>query len=118
MNKNLDPNVYSNQTQWVADPDDTEYGGKFVPITWKELAEQRAAEILRLQEFRLMVANLDRNENGRHEGDADVGDPTGVSQGNPRLKTGDILGYDIGGHPYIMPEHKDRHDPAAWRKRT
>ena len=47
----------------------------------------------------------------------DVGDPTGVSQGNPRLHAGDVLGYDIGGRPYVMPERGKRHDPAAWGAR-
>jgi hypothetical protein len=61
-----------------------------------------------------MIIDLDRNENGRHEGDADVGDPTGVSQGNPRLRTGDVLGYDLGGRPYVMPARGRRHDPTAW----
>jgi hypothetical protein len=68
----------------------------------------------RLRQFQRMVNDLDRNENGRHEGDVDCGDPTGVSQGNPRLHTGDILGYDIGGRPYVMPPRGQRHDPDAW----
>jgi hypothetical protein len=67
-----------------------------------------------LDPFRRMVSDLDRNENGRHEGDADVGDPSGVSQGNPRMKTGDVIGYMLGGHPYVMPPRGKRHDPAAW----
>jgi hypothetical protein len=61
-----------------------------------------------------MIIDLDRNENGRHEGDADVGDPTGVSQGNPRLRTCVVLGYDMGGRPYVMPARGRRHDPTAW----
>jgi hypothetical protein len=81
-----------------------------------ELDEARA-EIQNLGRFRRMVSDLDRNEHGRHEGDADVGDPTGVSQGNPRLHTGDVLGYDIGGRPYVMPERGKRHDAQAWGAR-
>jgi hypothetical protein len=71
-------------------------------------------EELRLRKFGTMVRDLDRNENGRHEGDADVGDPSGVSRGNPRLRTGGVLGYTIGGRPYVMPERGRRHDPDAW----
>lgn len=85
-------------------------------LTWQELAEQQAAEIRRLQEFATMISDLDRNVNGRHEGDADTGDPTGRSRGNPKLHTGDVLGYSIHGtHVYRMPDREHRHDPAAWR---
>lgn len=115
MTEPKDQDIYSDQSKWISDPGDPD-GGYFLQMTWKEVAEDRQEEILRLQEFQKIVVDLDRNENGRHEGDYDVGDPTGVSQGNPKLKTGDILGYDISGRPYVMPERAKRHNPTAWRQ--
>lgn len=108
--------MHSNVGRWLSD-DTGPDGGHMEWLTWKELADQRETEIGRLRWWQQMVADLDRNENGRHEGDADYGDPTGISQGNPQLRTGDILGYDIGGHPYVMPERGKRHNPDAWGAR-
>ena len=90
--------------------------GEWRRQTWRQLAEERAEEIARLRKFERMVLDIDRNANGRHEGDADVGDRDGVSQGNPLpLTTGSTLGYGLGGgHRYVMPERGKRHDPDAW----
>jgi hypothetical protein len=109
----LDPQIYSGTS---VDPGD---GGGFRRLTWREEAERLRAEVRRLSVFARMVNDLDRNEHGRHEGDVDGGDPTGVSQGNPRLHTGDVLGYSIAGdqRPYVMPERGQRHDPQAWGAR-
>lgn len=69
-----------------------------------------------LLDFQRMVLDLTRNEHGRHEGDADVGDVTGVSRGNPFLKEGDIIGFSIGGRwKYVVPARGKRHDVEAWR---
>ena len=108
----LDPAVYSNVSTWR--------DGGMVQLTWQQLAEQHAEEIRRLRKFERMVSDLDRNENGRHEGDADVGDRDGVSQGNPLpLTTGSTLGYGLGGSiRYVMPERGKRHDPDAWIVRS
>lgn len=101
----LDPAVYSNVSTWR--------DGGMVRQTWRELAEEREAEIQRLRKFERMVSDLDRNENGRHEGDADVGAPGGVSQGN--FTTGQLIGYGLGGSiRYVMPERGKRSDPDAW----
>ncbi len=108
-----DPAVYSRTGQWV--PDDTPDGGHMEWFTWKELAQRQQEQINRLRLFQSLVLDLDRNPNGRHEGDADVGSPTGISQGNPKLLTGDVVGYGIGGHPILMPPRDKRHDPTAWR---
>jgi hypothetical protein len=71
------------------------------------------AEKLHLQKFATMVSDLDRNEHGRHEGDVDGSQP---SLGNPRVQTGDVLGYSLGGSwRYVMPERGRRHDPDAWK---
>ena len=50
-----------------------------------------------------LLADLDRNAHGRHAGDVDSGDPTGVSQGNPHLPPGTVIGYSLSGDPYVMP---------------
>lgn len=98
-----DPAVYSNVS----------IGGR--RVTWRELAEHQERDIRRLRDFERMVLDLDRNEHGRHEGDADTGDPCGVSHGGPH-KTGDVLGYSLGGRwRYVMPEQGRRHDPEAWK---
>jgi hypothetical protein len=104
--------IFSPYNTWVAD--DSPEGGKSVPMTWKEIAESRYEAMQDLHRFKRILVDLDRNEHGRHEGDVDIGDPSGYSQGNPRLKTGDILGYSLGGGKYIMPPREKRHDPTAW----
>lgn len=100
-----DPTVYSNVSQ----------GHK--RFTWKELYMESLDELEKLHLFRRIVLDLDRNAGGRHEGDSDVADPRGISQGNPNLKTGGILGYNIRGGAYIMPERGKRHDPKEWGAR-
>ena len=71
-----------------------------------------------LRQWAIMVADLDRSEHGRHEGDVQSGSPTGVSEGNPHLPTGARLGYSLDGtYAYVMPERGRRHDPEAWKVR-
>lgn len=114
----LDPQVYSPESVWVPD-DDRPEGGYWQPQTWQQIAAERAGRIAELERWRTMVADLDRNEHGRHEGDADVGDPTGVSQGNPLLPAGTVLGYSLGGSwQYVMPERGQRHRIEAWRRQA
>lgn len=87
--------------------------------TWQQLYERERAKVLELGPYRIMLSDLSRNENGRHEGDGDFGDPSGMSQGNPHLKTGDVIGYSLGGSwKYVVPEPRRRHDLHAWRVRT
>lgn len=107
-----DPSPWSNVTNWVAD--DSDRGGHHERLTWKELYEQEKERRIRAEQFQKILMDLDRNEHGRHEGDADVGDPTGVSQGNPWIRTYEAIGYDIGGRVYRMPDRANRHNPAAW----
>jgi hypothetical protein len=97
-----DPSIYSNISQ----------NGQ--RLTWKELYEESRKEISRLRKFQIMVMDLDRNEHGRHQGDIDTGDHTGVSRGNPNLMAGQVLGYSLGGGVYVVPERDKRHDPDAW----
>jgi hypothetical protein len=111
MTDQLDPAIYSNQSLWETGPDGE---GHSTPLTWQQVAEQQAGELAHLRRFVTLINDLDRNENGRHEGDTDVGDPTGISHGNPHLHTGDVLGWNISGQPYVMPPRGRRHDPTAW----
>ena len=110
-----DPAIYSDSLRLVRDEGDApDAPGRWIPYTWREVAEQLGEQVAKLIAFKRMVIDLDRNHNGRHEGDADVGDPSGVSHGG-RLHTGDLLGYGIGGRVrYVMPERARRHDPHAW----
>jgi hypothetical protein len=63
-----------------------------------------------------MLTDLSRNEHGRHEGDIDGASP---SQGNPHLRTGDVIGYAIGGaFKYVVPAPELRGDIAAWKVRN
>lgn len=63
-----------------------------------------------------LVADLDRCEHGRHQGD-DCGGSCGYrSKGNPHLPTGALLGYGLRGDRIVMPSRENKHDPAAWRQ--
>lgn len=87
--------------------------------TWQQLYERERVKVLDLEGYRIMLADLDRNEHGRHEGDGDVYDPSGMSQGNPHLATGQVIGYSLhGSWKYVVPEPRLRGDLAAWRVRT
>lgn len=81
--------------------------------TWQQLYEREHKARLELQDYRTMLSDLDRNEHGRHEGDIDGAAP---SQGNPHLKTGDVLGYSLGAAwKYVVPEPRLRGDLHAWK---
>lgn len=64
-----------------------------------------------------LVADLDRCQHGRHQGDAcgPADACTGTSAGNPHLRPGTVIGYGLRGDRIIMPLRDDKHDPAAWR---
>lgn len=62
-----------------------------------------------------LVADLDRCDHGRHQGD-DCGDCGVVSSGNPHLRRGAVIGYDRHGDHIVMPDRDEKHDPAAWRQ--
>lgn len=62
-----------------------------------------------------ILLDLDRCQHGRHQGDDCFGCDGGRSVGNPLLPPGTVIGYDISGRPYTVPERGDRHDPAMWR---
>lgn len=86
-----------------------------VRLTWKENSERLSEQLLKLQPYALMLSDLDRNSNGRHEGDIDGYTDSGVSEGNPHLKEGQVIGYNISGHPYIVPPAGQRGKLDSWR---
>jgi hypothetical protein len=62
-----------------------------------------------------LLNDLSRSPHGRHEGDVESQSPTGRSEGNPLLTTGQQIGYTINGRPLVVPEPSKRGDPEAWR---
>ena len=59
-----------------------------------------------------ILADLDRSPAGRHKGDVEYQDATGISQGNPLLPPGTHIGHTTGGHRIVVPEHPA--DVDAW----
>lgn len=84
-------------------------------LTWVECLEHEQARSSQLNAWAGIVHDLDRSPNGRHEGDVESQDPTGVSQGNPFIREGDVFGFDIAGRPYRMPPRAERSKIEAWR---
>lgn len=84
--------------------------------TWQQLYESEHEAHVALQGYRRLLSDLDRNAGGRHEGDYDsfASDNGGISAGNPHLTTGQIIGYDIGGREYVVPEPRERGTLSAW----
>ncbi|HWM95534.1 MAG TPA: hypothetical protein VNO54_00615 [Streptosporangiaceae bacterium] len=63
-----------------------------------------------------LVADLDRCEHGRHQGDAcDSCGPW--SHGNPHLRPGSVIGFGLRGDAIVMPAREFKHNPTAWRLR-
>lgn len=63
-----------------------------------------------------LIADFDRCEHGRHEGD-DCGTTCGSrSKGNPHMRPGWVIGYSLRRGKIVMPSREDKHDPAAWRR--
>lgn len=64
-----------------------------------------------------VLADLDRCQHGRHQGDpcgpADA--CTGTSAGNPYIRPGQVIGYGLRGDQIAMPDRDHKHDPKAWR---
>lgn len=84
-------------------------------LTWAEIVEATREEGARLAKWATLVSDLDRSPNGRHEGDAEFQDPSGVSQGNPHIQPGEVIGYTISGGEIAMPVNiGDRNDPDKW----
>lgn len=64
-----------------------------------------------------ILADLDRCQHGRHQGDAcgPADACTGTSAGNPHIRPGQVIGYGLRGDEIVMPDRDHKHDPAAWR---
>lgn len=62
-----------------------------------------------------LVADLDRCQHGRHEGDPCVGCDGGKSTGNPHMEPGQTIGYSADGTAIMVPEQSVKHHPVAWR---
>lgn len=71
----IEPYVMSNVSMGVA-------GEPLVRQTWRQMYDREQAERRKLSEYATIVADLDRCEHGRHEGD-DCSSCDGPSKGNP-----------------------------------
>ncbi|MFJ7417948.1 hypothetical protein ACIQXD_04965 [Streptomyces uncialis] len=66
-------------------------------------------------EWAALVADLDRCKHGRHQDDV-CGDSCGtVSQGNPHMPPGAVIGYDLRMTEIVMPDREHKHDVSSWR---
>lgn len=85
-------------------------------LTWQQVCEELSEENRRLRERDVILSDLDRCEHGRHKKDnCSMCDANGGNKGNPRLSSSRIIGFDIGGKPYKVPE-TGTHEPAEkWR---
>lgn len=97
---------------------DTGDGSGLRHLTWKEWAGKLEETNRELRFWATLVQDLDRSPHGRHIGDAEVQDPSGISRGNPLLPEGQILGFTMSGtsRAYVIPGRLDKHkpDPAVW----
>jgi hypothetical protein len=72
--------------------------------TWRQLYERAWADNIVLQRRSGILSDLDRCEHGRHQRDV-CSNCDGPSQGNPRLDRDRIIGFDISGNPWRVPQH-------------
>jgi acyl-CoA synthetase (AMP-forming)/AMP-acid ligase II len=80
--------------------------------TWRQLYERAEAERQALQHRSVILSDLNRCEHGRHAGDV-CSNCNGPSHGNPRLSDDRIVGFDISGNGWRVPDHTS--SPAeAW----
>ena len=68
----------------------------------------------RTSELARILSDLNRSPAGRHQGDAEYQDPSGVSQGNPLLPVGTHIGFTMTGLHIVVPPRERMHDPEAW----
>lgn len=62
-----------------------------------------------------LLSDLDRSPVGRHKGDAESQDPTGISQGNLLLPPGTHIGHGLSGaHRIVVPDDPNLSDADAW----
>jgi len=63
-----------------------------------------------------LLADFDRCEHGRHQEDPCGGSCGTRSQGNPHMRTGHVIGYNLRREHIVMPHRDDKTDPKAWRQ--
>ncbi len=86
-------------------------------LTWKEAYELRLEDTLELKARNVILDDLDRCQHGRHEKDnCGTCDRTGGNKGNPRLAEDRIIGYDIRGNPYRVPETGTWEPAEKWKQ--
>lgn len=81
------------------------------PQTWQQLYEREREQRRDGDRFRRLVADLSRCQHGRHRGDV-CSACGGSSVGNTLLPPGTVVGHDISGRPYVVPE--DRFEVDGW----
>lgn len=81
--------------------------------TWQQLYERESAARERLEAFRRILSDLSRCSHGRHKGDI-CSNCGGPSLGNPHAIPGSVIGYDIGGRPYVVPAKAQFASPEEW----
>jgi hypothetical protein len=62
-----------------------------------------------------VLSSLDRCRHGRHDGERCFDCPDGLSAGNPHLRAGQKIGYDVHGEGLYVPGAGDFSDTGAWR---
>lgn len=65
----------------------------------------------RAQAAQTLLSDLDRSPSGRHRGDSEYQDPSGVSQGNPLLAPGTHIGYTMDGAHIVVPDRIEPRGP-------
>ena len=70
--------------------------------TWEQLFNRERERNQQLEAYRRLVSDLSRCQHGRHIGDV-CSACGGPSKGNSHAVPGTVIGYDIGGRPYIVP---------------
>lgn len=87
-------------------------------LTWREAYDHLAERLRRADALAGVLADLDRCEHGRHEGDicTGVNGCDGPSEGNPHAQQGQVIGYGLAGkrRPIVMPPRADRNNAEAW----
>lgn len=84
-----------------------------LPEGWHCIREDHFRKLKAAATF---LSDLDRSEAGRHKGDTESQDPSGISRGNPFLTEGQRIGTTLSGTPIYYPyfERADLSDVSLW----
>ena len=83
-------------------------------LTWKALHATEQQRCWDLNDWKVLVSDLDRCEHGRHQVDA-CSSCGGPSVGNLLLPAGTVLGHTMDARPIVQPDRQDRGRIEAWR---